>query len=62
MTKVAYGETLNNDKSQTKNCIKNALDIQNGVTQVLSSEIMTNNLRDAENFLSFAGVTVVLLL
>jgi len=35
--------------------VKNAIDIQNGVVQGLSSAIMTNNLREAENFLSVAG-------
>jgi len=35
--------------------VKNAIKIQNGVVQGLSSAIMTNNLRDAENFLSAAG-------
>jgi len=35
--------------------VENALDIQNGVAQGLSSAIMTNNLREAEAFLSVAG-------
>jgi aldehyde dehydrogenase (NAD+) len=35
--------------------LENALDIQNGVAQGLSSAIMTNNLREAEAFLSVAG-------
>ncbi|MCP4975281.1 MAG: aldehyde dehydrogenase family protein [Maribacter sp.] len=35
--------------------IENAIEIQNGVVQGLSSAIMTNNLREAENFLSYAG-------
>ena len=35
--------------------VMNALDIQNGVAQGLSSAIMTNNLREAEAFLSVAG-------
>ncbi|KAA1247579.1 aldehyde dehydrogenase family protein [Aquimarina sp. RZ0] len=35
--------------------IENAIDIQNGVVQGLSSAIMTNNLREAERFLSHAG-------
>jgi len=35
--------------------LKNALEIQNGVVQGLSSAIMTNNLREAELFLSQAG-------
>lgn len=35
--------------------VTNALDIQNGVAQGLSSAIMTNNLREAERFLSAAG-------
>ncbi|NDP23181.1 MAG: aldehyde dehydrogenase family protein, partial [Paludibacter sp.] len=34
---------------------ENALDVQNGVAQGLSSAIMTNNLREAEHFLSVAG-------
>jgi aldehyde dehydrogenase (NAD+) len=32
-----------------------AIDMQNGVVQGLSSAIMTNNLREAEQFLSYAG-------
>jgi len=35
--------------------VKNAIKIQNGVVQGLSSAIMTNNLREAERFLSVAG-------
>ena len=35
--------------------LQNAIDIQNGVVQGLSSAIMTNNLREAEMFLSVAG-------
>lgn len=35
--------------------IENAIEIQNGVNQGLSSAIMTNNLREAEHFLSFSG-------
>ncbi len=35
--------------------VESALDIQNGVAQGLSSAIMTNNLREAERFLSVAG-------
>ncbi|WKK65944.1 L-piperidine-6-carboxylate dehydrogenase [Lutimonas zeaxanthinifaciens] len=35
--------------------IQNAIDIQNGVVQGLSSAIMTNNLREAEQFLSVSG-------
>ena len=35
--------------------VTNALDLQNGVAQGLSSAIMTNNLREAERFLSAAG-------
>ncbi len=35
--------------------LENAIDIQNGVVQGLSSAIMTNNLREAERFLSVAG-------
>ena len=35
--------------------VENALNIQNGVAQGLSSAIMTNNLREAEHFLSVAG-------
>ncbi|MDO7172016.1 aldehyde dehydrogenase family protein [Mariniflexile sp. AS56] len=35
--------------------IENAIDIQNNVAQGLSSAIMTNNLREAEHFLSVAG-------
>ena len=35
--------------------VENAIAIQNGVVQGLSSAIMTNNLREAEKFLSAAG-------
>ena len=35
--------------------VENAIDIQNNVAQGLSSAIMTNNLRDAERFLSVQG-------
>jgi aldehyde dehydrogenase (NAD+) len=35
--------------------VENAIAIQNGVVQGLSSAIMTNNLREAERFLSCAG-------
>ncbi len=35
--------------------VENAIEIQNGVAQGLSSAIMTNNLREAEKFLSAAG-------
>jgi len=35
--------------------VTNALDVQNGVAQGLSSAIMTNNLREAEAFLSVQG-------
>lgn len=35
--------------------VENAIDIQNGVVQGLSSAIMTNNLREAELFLSVTG-------
>ena len=35
--------------------VTNAIDIQNSVAQGLSSAIMTNNLREAERFLSHAG-------
>ena len=35
--------------------VMNAIEIQNGVAQGLSSAIMTNNLREAEAFLSVAG-------
>jgi aldehyde dehydrogenase (NAD+) len=35
--------------------VENAIDIQNEVAQGLSSAIMTNNLREAERFLSHAG-------
>jgi aldehyde dehydrogenase (NAD+) len=35
--------------------VMNAIEVQNGVAQGLSSAIMTNNLREAEAFLSVAG-------
>ena len=35
--------------------VENAIEAQNGVAQGLSSAIMTNNLREAEHFLSVAG-------
>ena len=35
--------------------VENAIELQNGVVQGLSSAIMTNNLREAEKFLSVAG-------
>lgn len=35
--------------------LENALELQNGVRQGLSSAIMTNNLREAERFLSVSG-------
>jgi aldehyde dehydrogenase (NAD+) len=35
--------------------VENAIDVQNGVAQGLSSAIMTNNLREAERFLSVTG-------
>ncbi|MEH6764310.1 MAG: aldehyde dehydrogenase family protein [Aequorivita antarctica] len=35
--------------------VENALELQNGVVQGLSSAIMTNNLREAEHFLSVEG-------
>ena len=35
--------------------VENAIELQNGVMQGLSSAIMTNNLREAEKFLSVAG-------
>ncbi|MET3732210.1 L-piperidine-6-carboxylate dehydrogenase [Moheibacter stercoris] len=35
--------------------VENAIELQNGVAQGLSSAIMTNNLREAEKFLSAAG-------
>ncbi len=35
--------------------VENAIDMQNGVAQGLSSAIMTNNLREAERFLSVQG-------
>ena len=35
--------------------IEDAIEVQNGVAQGLSSAVMTNNLREAERFLSHAG-------
>jgi len=35
--------------------VENAIDIQNGVVQGLSSAIMTNDLKEAEKFLCYAG-------
>ena len=35
--------------------LEEAIDMQNGVKQGLSSAIMTNNLREAEKFLSAQG-------
>lgn len=35
--------------------VENAIELQNGVVQGLSSAIMTNELKEAEKFLSFAG-------
>jgi aldehyde dehydrogenase (NAD+) len=35
--------------------VENAIDVQNGVAQGLSSAIMTNNLQEAEHFLSVVG-------
>ena len=35
--------------------VENAINVQNGVAQGLSSAIMTNELKEAEKFLSFAG-------
>ncbi|WP_264559970.1 aldehyde dehydrogenase family protein [Flavobacterium sp. N2270] len=35
--------------------VENAIEIQNGVAQGLSSAIMTNEMKEAEKFLSFAG-------
>jgi aldehyde dehydrogenase (NAD+) len=37
------------------NAVEEAIELQNGVPQGLSSAIMTNNLREAEQFLSYAG-------
>jgi aldehyde dehydrogenase (NAD+) len=37
------------------NTLAEAIELQNGVPQGLSSAIMTNNLREAEQFLSYAG-------
>ena len=38
-----------------KGDVENAIEIQNGVVQGLSSAIMTNNMRESEKFLSHAG-------
>ncbi len=35
--------------------LENAIELQNGVAQGLSSAIMTNNMRESEKFLSYAG-------
>lgn len=35
--------------------VENAIELQNGVVQGLSSSIMTNSMKEAEKFLSFAG-------
>ena len=35
--------------------IENAIELQNGVAQGLSSAVMTNELKEAEKFLSYAG-------
>ncbi len=35
--------------------VENAIELQNGVAQGLSSSIMTNEMKEAEKFLSFAG-------
>ena len=35
--------------------VENAIEIQNGVAQGLSSSIMTNEIKEAEKFLSFSG-------
>ncbi len=35
--------------------VENAIDLQNGVVQGLSSAIMTNEMKEAEKFLSYAG-------
>ena len=35
--------------------VENAIDMQNGVAQGLSSAIMTNEMKEAEKFLSYAG-------
>ena len=43
-----------------KGDVSNALELQNGVRQGLSSAIMTNNLREAERFLSVEGLIVEL--
>ena len=40
---------------EAKGNVEDAIDIQNGVAQGLSSAIMTNNLREAERFLSVGG-------
>jgi aldehyde dehydrogenase (NAD+) len=38
-----------------KGDVENAIELQNGVAQGLSSAIMTNEMKEAEKFLSFAG-------
>jgi len=38
-----------------KGDLENAIELQNGVAQGLSSAIMTNNMRESEKFLSYAG-------
>jgi aldehyde dehydrogenase (NAD+) len=38
-----------------KGDLENAIELQNGVVQGLSSAIMTNNMRESEKFLSYAG-------
>lgn len=38
-----------------KGSIEDAIELQNGVVQGLSSAVMTNNLREAEHFLSYQG-------
>jgi aldehyde dehydrogenase (NAD+) len=38
-----------------KGDVENAIELQNGVVQGLSSAIMTNNMRESEKFLSYAG-------
>ena len=45
----------NNAGLANTNDVENAIDVQNGVVQGLSSAIMTNNLRESERFLSVAG-------
>ncbi|UCH65974.1 MAG: aldehyde dehydrogenase family protein, partial [Ignavibacterium sp.] len=38
-----------------KGSVDNAIELQNGVVQGLSSSIFTNNVREAEKFLSYSG-------